>query len=119
LGDISHEKSGVSPRARRPAIAGGPFAFGADDPAAAKKEKARREVVWNNPDGPARPGITHHVLASPSMQRDVGYNVFLPAGYESTTMRYPMIYFLHGAGGNENSETSSQTNPLKIQFPTN
>lgn len=80
-------------------------ALSAQVPAAAKKkESARREVVWNNPGGPARPGITHHVLKSPSMEREVGYNVYLPPGYESGSLRYPVIYFLHGAGGNENSD---------------
>jgi enterochelin esterase-like enzyme len=29
--------------------------------------------------------------------------VCLPAGYDTSTMHYPVIYFLHGAGGNHNS----------------
>lgn len=74
--------------------------------AAPSKQKApdRRVVVWNNADGRARPNITHHVLASAAMARDVGYNVYLPPGYAESTLRYPVIYFLHGAGGNENSD---------------
>jgi endo-1,4-beta-xylanase len=61
-------------------------------------------VVWNNPDGPAAPGVEHHSFMSPSMDVEVGYNVYLPDGYEEGDARYPVIYFLHGAGGNENSD---------------
>lgn len=35
----------------------------------------------------------------------MGYNVYLPPRYaDGTQQRYPVIYFLHGAGGNENSD---------------
>jgi endo-1,4-beta-xylanase len=60
--------------------------------------------VWNNADGNVRPGITHHVLESAAMEREVGYNVYLPPGYETGELRYPVLYFLHGMGGNENSD---------------
>jgi S-formylglutathione hydrolase FrmB len=46
--------------------------------------------------------VTHHTLESPSMKRMVGYCVYLPPGYsEHPDRRYPVIYHLHGAGGNE------------------
>ena len=80
------------------------FAQDTAAPAAKTKSEKRREVVWNNPDGERRPGITHHVLRSTAMEREVGYNVYLPPGYEGNSLRYPVIYFLHGAGGNENSD---------------
>lgn len=73
-------------------------------PAAKTTPGKRREVVWNNADGQRRPGISHHVLRSKAMEREVGYNVYLPPGYDSHSRRYPVIYFLHGAGGNENSD---------------
>jgi len=38
------------------------------------------------------------------MEVEVGYNVYLPDGYAQSEARYPVIYFLHGAGGNENSD---------------
>ena len=60
--------------------------------------------VWNVPARPEIPGVAHHVLRSESMGLDVGYNVALPAGYEGGDARYPVIYFLHGRGGNENSD---------------
>jgi len=67
-------------------------------------QNQRSEVKWNIPDGPAIPGVTHHVLRSPSMGMDVGYNVYLPPGYEESADKYPVVYFLHGAGGTENSD---------------
>ncbi len=76
----------------------------------------RPEVRWNIPDGPAMPGIQHFVLHSPSMDRDVGYNVFLPPGYAEGTRRYPVIYFLHGAGGNENSDAGGFSGLVKTQM---
>lgn len=63
-----------------------------------------RPVFWNNPDGPKAPGAQHAVLRSKAMDLDVGYNVWLPPGYAQGAARYPVIYFLHGAGGNENSD---------------
>ncbi|MBN1422886.1 MAG: 1,4-beta-xylanase [Planctomycetes bacterium] len=40
------------------------------------------------------------------MDVEVGYNVRLPDGYSAGDARYPVIYFLHGAGGNENSDAA-------------
>lgn len=68
-------------------------------------QQQRPEVKWNNPDGPAVSGMTHGVIKSPSMGRDVGYNVWLPPQYNTeNSKRFPVVYFLHGAGGNENSD---------------
>jgi enterochelin esterase-like enzyme len=47
-------------------------------------------------------GVTHQTYRSASMQCDVGYLVYLPPDYNSApARRYPVIYNLHGAGGNE------------------
>lgn len=47
-------------------------------------------------------GVTHHTYRSAAMKRDVGYCLYRPPGYaKDTTKRYPVIYNLHGAGGNE------------------
>lgn len=67
-------------------------------------QEGRREIRWNNPDGPKIAGVTHHGYASECMGTEVGYNVFVPEGYENGDARYPVIYFLHGAGGDENSD---------------
>jgi endo-1,4-beta-xylanase len=36
------------------------------------------------------------------MKCDVGYNIYTPAEYEKGERRYPVAYWLHGLGGNEN-----------------
>jgi endo-1,4-beta-xylanase len=66
--------------------------------------RPQREVKWNYPDGPKIPGLEHHVLKSTAMDREMGFNVWTPPGYSEGSARYPVIYFLHGAGGNENSD---------------
>ena len=62
------------------------------------------QIKWvNEPKAGSLPtGVTHHTFFSRSLGRDVGYCIYLPPGYESDpTRRYPVIYNLHGAGGNE------------------
>ena len=48
-------------------------------------------------------GLSHHTLESKAMRRNVGFNVILPAGYEKANVRHPVVYWLHGGGGNESS----------------
>ncbi|MCF3648146.1 alpha/beta hydrolase [Synoicihabitans lomoniglobus] len=66
----------------------------------------RKPVVWNNPDKVKSDLVTHHELVSASMDRVVGYTLYLPPGYaeDGNTTRYPVVYFLHGAGGNESAD---------------
>jgi endo-1,4-beta-xylanase len=53
-------------------------------------------------------GVTHHTYHSACMKRDVGYCIYLPPSYEkSPEKRYPVIYTLHGATGNEMSSIDS------------
>ena len=62
------------------------------------------KTVWINPPKPGQlpAGVTHHTFLSKAFSRDIGYCIYLPPGYESNTAgRYPVIYNLHGAGGNE------------------
>ncbi|MBK8023711.1 MAG: esterase family protein [Chloroflexi bacterium] len=35
---------------------------------------------------------------STTLNRDVRYNIILPAGYDSSDQRYPVVYLLHGRG---------------------
>lgn len=59
-----------------------------------------QEWTWNIPE--KIPGIVHGTTKSQSMQREVGYNVWLPPGYETAKeKRYPVVYYLHGASGSE------------------
>lgn len=48
--------------------------------------------------------IVHQTYQSEAMRRKVGYSLYLPPGYndkKNAAVRYPVIYHLHGAGGNE------------------
>lgn len=77
---------------------------------ASAAETSQPTIVWNNPaPSPHAPGLHHHSFASPSIGEEVGYNVYLPPGYNDPAQRetrYPVIYFLHGATGNENSDAA-------------
>jgi enterochelin esterase-like enzyme len=70
-----------------------------------RASKQQRDVTtWvNKPEAAALPiGVSHHTYFSKSMGHDVGYCIYLPPGYsQSATLRYPVIYSLHGAGGDE------------------
>jgi S-formylglutathione hydrolase FrmB len=50
------------------------------------------------------PGLRHFVFESTFMKAPVGCNVVLPPGYASDpNRRFPVVYWLHGGGGNESS----------------
>lgn len=46
--------------------------------------------------------IKNQVLKSSILKQDVKYNIYLPPNY-NPTKDYPVIYYLHGFGGNNNS----------------
>lgn len=83
----------------------------ANAPAGGKKKAGRRRspsgpsIVWVNPPQPDQElpaGVSHHTFPSKAAGRDVGYCVYLPPDYEASgERRYPVIYNLHGNGGNE------------------
>jgi endo-1,4-beta-xylanase len=65
-----------------------------------------KPVSWVNPKLPAGPGLTHHLLDSKKMGHPVGYVVWTPRDYDASgNTRYPVIYFLHGMGGNESADS--------------
>lgn len=39
---------------------------------------------------------------SATLGRDYAYTVYLPDAYRSSALKFPVLYLLHGAGGNEN-----------------
>lgn len=70
-------------------------------------QRPRRDVKWVNPDIPKMPGLLHKVLESKSLGHDVGYVVWTPSEMDTSgETRYPVVYFLHGAGGSERSDAA-------------
>ena len=69
--------------------------------------RSSRPFRWVNPPDhtQAHHRLTHATFLSPSMNLSVGYNIYLPPGYNQSsdrTSRYPVIYYLHGGRpGNE------------------
>lgn len=58
------------------------------------------EFSWVNPlPDSANKRLRHATFYSLSMEVDVGYNIYLPPGYddvENQSRRYPVVYYLHG-----------------------
>ena len=70
-------------------------------------QQRNREIKWVNADISQMQGLSHHVLNSKSMGHEVGFVVWTPPGYDANTeARYPVVYFLHGAGGSEKSDSA-------------
>ncbi|NLE00548.1 MAG: prolyl oligopeptidase family serine peptidase [Fibrobacter sp.] len=77
---------------------------------------------WNNSGAQLPSGITHSTYHSSAMNVDIGFNIYLPPNYNTSTDRYPVIYSLHGMGGNENSNCNAYRDILQNgingkQFP--
>lgn len=69
-------------------------------------KKGGPSIVWVNEPRqgqlPLPPQTQHLTFRSKLANQDVGYCVYLPPGYENDDgYRYPVIYNLHGNGGNE------------------
>ena len=62
-------------------------------------ERADLYKVNNTPHG-TMSKVWYH---SPSLGIDRRMTVYTPAGYESSSKRYPVFYLLHGMGGDENA----------------
>ena len=77
-------------------------------PATGAEESPKTSVSspWNVVKHPVSPDIKHQSFASKVVNAEVGYNVWLPPGYDGGTARYPVLYFLPGNGGNEYDGTS-------------
>ena len=68
------------------------------------------EISWVNEFTSSIPGVAHYTYFSDSMKREIGYAVYVPPGYglnpgsgdtANKEERYPIIYWLHGKGGDE------------------
>jgi enterochelin esterase-like enzyme len=47
--------------------------------------------------------IVAHEFTSAALERKWSYSVYLPEGYEGSQLRYPVLYLLHGNGGDQHS----------------
>jgi enterochelin esterase-like enzyme len=54
-----------------------------------------------DPDHSAPNGTQYKTFQSKTLGREVSYLVWLPPGYEQEKKHYPVIYWLHGTGGNQ------------------
>ena len=77
------------------------------------------ETNWINSFESAVPGLTHNTFFSKSMRREIGYGVYIPKNYNlnsnSTTNgreRFPVIYWLHGKGGDESTGFNLRIPPM-------
>jgi enterochelin esterase-like enzyme len=73
-----------------------------------KKDAEIPEISWINPFKSEVPGLLHKTYFSSSMNRLVGYGIYLPPDYKSAPVsnrikKFPVIYWLHGKGGNEST----------------
>jgi enterochelin esterase-like enzyme len=53
--------------------------------------------------------ITSSSFHSATLQEDVNYNVYLPAGYVDSGERYPVLYLLHGRGDSMSAWTQMKS----------
>ena len=60
------------------------------------------------------PGLRHEVFDSTAMKEKVGYSVVVPPTYDEGDKRYPVVYWLHGGGGNECSSVFTSKVWLKL-----
>ncbi len=63
-------------------------------------------IRWINPpqesDLPLPTGVAHHTFPSELVDQDIGYCIYLPPSYRAdSSRRFPVIYNLHGNGGDE------------------
>jgi enterochelin esterase-like enzyme len=76
--------------------------------ASERAEVAPAPAQWVVPpdEGTLRrvPGLRHETFDSEAMGTRVGFNVILPPGYEYSRSSYPVVYWLHGGGGNESTD---------------
>lgn len=80
-------------------------AFGQTKKSGKNAPKPGPSIVWVNEPKPGQlplpERVSHHTFDSELVNKSIGYCVYLPPGYEESDDRYPVIYSLHGNGGNE------------------
>lgn len=90
------------------------FAQDRGDRTAARRRPAAPSIVWvNKPKAnqlPLPPNTKHETFQSQVAGQEVGFCIYLPPAYAtSPERRFPVIYNLHGNGGNEFTSLDSVT----------
>jgi len=71
---------------------------------------------WVNPfpdDFEPLPNLYHETFLSPSMQKEVGYAIYLPPQYlEDNNRSFPVVYYLHGGRPGNEIKSTYIVNPL-------
>lgn len=57
-----------------------------------------------NPPAVSPQNVTHKTFYSQILNHEVGYNIYLPPGYNDCDEKYPVVYHIHGWTGNESSD---------------
>lgn len=61
-------------------------------------------AAWADPDRTAPAGAQYRTFRSSAIGGEVSYLVYLPPDYQAAgARRYPVVYWLHGLGGNQRS----------------
>ena len=61
----------------------------------------KENPVWRIRDGIDHGALTHHLFNSKASGGVRGLNVYTPPSYYKSNKKYPVLYLLHGAGGDE------------------
>jgi len=61
-------------------------------------------MSYINPPSETYQNISHKTFYSQILSHEIGYNIYLPLGYDEGGERYPVVYHIHGWMGNESSE---------------
>ncbi len=69
---------------------------------------------WADPNRYAPPGTRYATFFSRHAKREASYLIALPEDYETSMFRYPVIYWLHGAGGSQRSGAAYIRRPRAI-----
>ena len=72
-----------------------------------------RPADGSSPAGPQPPGypagsaprLEQKSMVGPLSKQTIGFNVYLPPGYDSGTLRYPTVYDLHGLTDNQSADS--------------
>ena len=73
-------------------------------PAVAPEPTSTQQTAPKKTTGPRTAAdAKRYTLAAASLAgKELPYRLWLPSGYETSDRRYPVLYLLHGLGGNEN-----------------